>query len=204
MDQTEFAEILARGYELREVEYKGPGQRDQRPFLARVARAVIGMANLRDGGRVVLGVEDDGGRPRPVGLDPNQLASWSRYEDVVASLGEYAQPSVSFDLEVQRFQGLQLIVLRVHEFADIPVLAAREAHDERQQLILRRGACYVRSRHRVETAEIPTQDEMRELLDLAIEKGVRRFVEVAHAAGLRAEPRPDAGGRYDDELGEFR
>lgn len=94
MTESEFAEILARGYELRNVEHKGPGHREQKPYLSRVARAVLGMANLRDDGLVTLGVGDDGGRPSAVGLDTEQLAGWGRYEHVAAALDEFAQPSV--------------------------------------------------------------------------------------------------------------
>ena len=42
----------------------------------------------------------------------------------------------------------------------------------------------MRTRRKPETAEIPTQEDMRDLLDLAVEKGVRKFITQAHAAGL--------------------
>jgi hypothetical protein len=52
--EREFAELLARGYELRGVEFKGPGARSTPEYTARVVRAALGMANLRDGGLVIL------------------------------------------------------------------------------------------------------------------------------------------------------
>jgi hypothetical protein len=42
----------------------------------------------------------------------------------------------------------------------------------------------VRARHKPETSEIPSEEEMRELLELAIDKGVRKFVTRAQKAGL--------------------
>jgi hypothetical protein len=204
MNETEFSEILARGYELRNVEHKGPGLRTDKAFLARVTRAVLGMANLRDGGLVTIGVADDRGRPDPIGLDATQLGTWQRYEDVVASIASFAQPSVEFDLDIFGFRGASIALLRVREFALVPVLCAENAQDSSGKQILRRGACYVRPRRRVETSELADQEDMRDLLDLAIEKGVRRFVAVAGAAGLSTAGADVQMDRYDSELDNYR
>jgi hypothetical protein len=50
--------------------------------------------------------------------------------------------------------------------------------------VLRRGACYVRASHKPETSEIPSEQEMRELLELAIDKGVVKFLARVQKAGL--------------------
>jgi hypothetical protein len=46
-------------------------------------------------------------------------------------------------------------------------------------------AVYVRSRRQPETIEVQTQTEMRELLDLATEKAVAKFVRIATHTGIR-------------------
>src|SRR5688500_11792494 len=56
MTDQEFAELLGLGYESRGVEFKPPGPRSDSYLLAAVARAALGMANLRDGGIIVIGV----------------------------------------------------------------------------------------------------------------------------------------------------
>ncbi len=63
MTDQEFDTLLHRGYETNGVEFKGPGKRTDRAFLAQVVRAILGMANRRDGGLVIIGVE-------PTTLDP--------------------------------------------------------------------------------------------------------------------------------------
>lgn len=46
---------------------------------------------------------------------------------------------------------------------------------------------------------------MRELLDLAIDKGVRRFVERARVAGFTLPRQPDDDqGRFEEEIEDFR
>ncbi len=179
MNTQEFSEIIARGREQSGVEFKGGGPRTDKQLLTRVVRAVIGMSNRRDGGYVMIGIDENNqGAPIPNGVSANDLATWS-YDDLANSLAEYVEPSVSFDLEAIEYQGKSFVIINVHEFEDIPVLCRRGYPG-----VLRAGACYVRTRRKPETLEIPTQADMRDLLDLATEKGVRRFVARARAAGL--------------------
>lgn len=196
MNETEFDEILRAGYEQRGREFKGPGRRDDSHYLARVARAVLGMANHRDGGLVILGVEESAGTLRPAGLSDSDLATW-KYDDVATALAVYADPVVTFDLEVVLYDNASFVALTVQEFEDIPILCNRDYQD--QQPVLRKGACYVRSRHKPETSEIPSHEEMRELLDLAIDKGLRKFVARARAAGLLGWA-PTPSSPTDEEL----
>jgi predicted HTH transcriptional regulator len=197
-----FGEILALGYERRNTEFKGPGARSSQPLFARLIRAVLGMANQQDGGLVVIGVADVAGLLDPVGLTPEDLATW-RYDDVAAGIAPFADPFVSFDLEVREYDAKQFIVLQVREFDEIPVVCRRDYLD-----ILRPGACYVRSRRKPETSEIPSQTEMRELLALATTKGLRKFVGQAIAVGLLSVASPlqlqSDAELYDKELGDLR
>jgi len=181
--EQEFKSLLARGYETDGVEFKGPWMRTEKLFLAKVVRAILGMANRRDGGLVIVGVEDS--NKEPVGLNDEQAASWLNYDDLSASVNEYASPSVRFDPELRTFWGKKFVFIRVHEFDDIPILCAKDYNEfGKTPPILRRGACYVRARDKPGTSEIPSEEEMRELLELAIDKGVRKFVTRAQKAGL--------------------
>jgi hypothetical protein len=163
---------------------------------------MLGMANRRDGGYVILGVEGD--PPEPVGLNETQVDSWAKYDDVAAAVNEYASPSVSFELDPPKdYRGQMLVVITVHEFSDIPVLCRRDVQAPSKRTeppILRRGACYVRSRRKPETSEIPSEEEMRELLELAIDKGVRKFVARVQAAGLLPPLKAATLSRDDEAL----
>ena len=176
MTDQEFASLLAIGYETNGLEFKGPGSRTDSAFLAGVIRAQsLGMANRRDGGYVIIGVESDS--LDPVGFDDDEVKTWLNYDELATRVNEYANPSVRFDLEAVTVQGRRFVIIRVHEFDDIPILCGKDFHGSRKgALVLRRGACYVRARHKPETSEIPSEEEMRELLELAIDKGIRKFV----------------------------
>jgi predicted HTH transcriptional regulator len=200
MSDEEFGSILALGYERVGIEFKGPSERGNRPSFAKVVRAVLGMANRRDGGLVIIGVADTNGVLSSVGLTDIELRTW-RYDDVSAGIAPYADPFVSFELEEKAFEGKRYVVLHVREFEEIPVLCRSD-----YQGVLRAGGCYVRSRRKPETSEMPSQTEMRELLDLAVAKGLRRFVQSATSSGfLLAVPpqQPGDGERYEAELGDL-
>lgn len=201
MTDQEFAEVLALGYERRGTEFKGPGPRSAPLFFAKVVRAVLGMANQQDGGWVVIGVEDMAGVLKPVGLTESDVATW-RYDDVAAGIAAYADPFVTIDLEIREHESKRFVLLKVREFEEIPVLCRKEYPD-----VLRPGGCYVRTRRKPETSEIPSQTEMRELLDLAVRKGLRKFMGQALATGLIAGtapvPPPTSAERYAAQLGDF-
>jgi hypothetical protein len=50
--------VLVLQHELPGVEFKSPGPRGERALFHSVVRAVLGMANRRDGGRIVLGLRE--------------------------------------------------------------------------------------------------------------------------------------------------
>lgn len=196
MTEQEFEEILGLGHEINGVEFKGPGIRSDKPFFARVVRAILGMANRRDGGLVIIGVEENNigeYKLEPVGLTDEQLATWSNYDALSGAVNQYARPSVSFDLEAPfLYNSMRFVVIEVNEFDQIPILCSKDSGTRiSTDQILRKGACYVRSRHKPETSEIPSEEEMRELLELATDKGVMRFLARAEKAGLyRSIPSP--------------
>lgn len=198
MTDEEFSEILALGYERRGVEFKGPGPLEDKQLRARVVRAMLGMANRRDGGLVIIGVEDDRGNLKPTGLNPSDLSTW-KYDDVADKAAEYADPTLGFELEIRELQGSKFVVLRVHEFEDVPVLCRKDFDD-----VLRRGACYVRSRRKPETAEVPRQEDMRDLLELATEKRLRAYAKLRTAESSVGGPAtPSDNDLFEQQLKRF-
>jgi len=95
------------------------------------------------------------------------------------------------------------VAITVHEFEEVPVIC-RRSYNHGAKTILRDGALYVRGRGKPESIEVPSQTEMRELLNAAVDKGIRSFLARADRVGLgAARPiEPDAAARYAAELEE--
>ena len=58
LSNDEIAAFIAAGHEVRHVEFKGRGSTSDSEFVAKVARAAMAMANQRDGGYVIVGVDE--------------------------------------------------------------------------------------------------------------------------------------------------
>jgi hypothetical protein len=194
MTEEKFAQILALGHETTGVEFKGPGSRADKSTLAGVARAVLGMANRRDGGQVIVGIIEHGNTLIPKGLTEADSKTW-RHEDVSSALAAYADPYVEVHTELFKYQEMIFAIINVDEFREVPVLCKKPFDSK-----LRDGACYVRRRGRIETSEIPTQAEMRDLLELATEKRLREFLRQARRAGLAVHAVPSDADLFDTEF----
>ena len=103
---------MALGHELGGIEFKGPGPMSNSRLVAQVVKAVLGMANRRDGGSVIIGVEDNQGTPIPTGLTPVDLSTWTN-DALADQIARYADPSVTFDMEVKEYQGNQFVLIEV-------------------------------------------------------------------------------------------
>lgn len=187
LTNDEFSVLVSASHESYSVEFKTAGLRTSGYFFATIARACLGLANIRDGGWVIIGVNESEGVLDLIGLDEAQRTSWIPRDAVIEGINKYADPPLQIEVYERIFEDKTFLVIEVGEFAELPVLCRTGYNEQsRGQIreILRAGACYVRNRRKPATTEIPSQTEMRELLDLAIQKGVRRFIERVQAAGI--------------------
>ena len=205
MTSEDLAKYLAVGYEGRGYEFKGARPRTDHVIFARVTRAALGLSNLADGGVVIIGVNEGANHGiEPVGLTDDDIASWS-YDDVAAGFAAAADPPIRFELEVVPHDGRRFVVLTVQEFAAVPLICKRE-FGHQGDVILRRAALYVRGHGKPETSEVASEAAMREVLDLAIDKGVGAFMARLYRTGVIAPAAPAVaaadGDQFADELAD--
>jgi hypothetical protein len=178
LNDDDIAALIETGYELRGIEFKGPGSPREKGFRALVARAAIALANTRDGGIVIIGLDEKA--PQTSGLNEEQLADWLEYDNVVTQLNAYADPPLNLSVHQRSLpNGRPVVVLVVAEFAEVPILSAKDHPDK-----IVKGMLYTRSLARPESSYLNTQNELREVLELATEKRVGSFLGMAQRAGL--------------------
>jgi hypothetical protein len=184
MNRQELLDIVALG-ERAGVEFKNARGREDRNFWE-VAKAVLAMANRRDGGLVIVGVVDH----RTIdGLTDAQATSWGPEVDQVRTkLDPYADPFVFVDVEIvnataEGAAAQRCAVITVHQFDRVPVLLAKDVTVD-GRVVLNRGACLVRGRQTPATSQVANYADFRELLDIATANGVKEFVTLARQAGL--------------------
>jgi hypothetical protein len=203
LTDSQLSAALELGREQSAIEFKSPGSRSNRRLVAQVVRAMLAMSNRRDGGHVVVGVADNSGRLEPIGLTDGDLATWT-FDALADVVARYAEPSLRFDMRIASLQGRSFVVIDVAAFVEVPTLCRRDQNDERGHLMLREGACYVRPRRKPETMEVSTYADMRDLIDLASEKALRRFLATANRAGLALATQETAEARFDQQIEDFK
>lgn len=189
ISRSDVEQLLLLGNESASFEVKGPGSPRDKAFAAKVARAVMAMGNRRDGGVVCVGVDQAVMASMGPGLTPEQVTQWGDLDLVAAKLALYSDPPPSFELRCYELSmGTTVAVLDVDEFDVVPHVCQRNHEGE-----LREGMVYVRPRGMPKSVPVPTSVDMRDLLDLAIAKGVREWVRVSAMAGVPvAEPKSSA------------
>jgi hypothetical protein len=104
MKEIEFSEVIRPGYETAGVEFKSAGPRTDKQLFAKVVRAVLAMAKRRNGGLVIVAVEESQGSLTPTGLPQQDLGSWN-HDAVTGAIAGYADPYVSLRTEIIEYQG---------------------------------------------------------------------------------------------------
>ena len=150
------------------------------------------MANLRDGGIIVIGVEQNDSRWMLSGISEADLATFDA--DIAADqVNSYISPHAKITMVSFNEEGKKFLAIEVHEFSDIPVVCKKNGPG------LMEGAVYIRPPGvRPQTTRVMRAEQMHDLLDLAAEKRSRRFLEVAKRVGM--VPEETHRQRFDEEL----
>jgi predicted HTH transcriptional regulator len=184
VDIKEVEALLVGAEETDTLEFKAAVSWDRNLFV----KDILALANVMDGGRIVVGVED--GTFARQGLTPDQEASFNN--DIMRdAIAPFADPRVLFRSEaVEDAQGLRYIIIDVSPFEDIPVICHRDGAD------VRAGVIYFRSRtRRPASAPMSNSSEMRDLVERAAALSALRLSRIGFVP--QAQPGPD----YDAQLG---
>lgn len=200
-EEREFERLIEHGKEERNLEYKQSMNWSDARTKAKLTKCILAMANLRDGGDIVVGVGQDGEKFIPKGMEKDDFESFKQ-DDVSTYINNFADPYVKIEVVKKTIlTNMCFVVIQVEEFEELPVICKRNGGEN-----LRQGAIYTRSRRRHETSEVRDQSEMREIIEMAVEKGLRKLLTRIQRAGLLkmlGPPKSLDSERYDKELGEL-
>ena len=194
----DLATLVSNGREERSLEYKRSMNWAEPSTKAKIVKSTLAMANLRDGGTIVFGIEERNDTFLPAGMSPDDYHSFNQ-DDVSVEVNNFADPFVELVVVKEDVAGKLFVGIRVREFQELPVICRRDGVER-----LRVGALYVRPRRKHETVEVPSQIEMREILELALEKKVRLlYHQVERMGAALIFPRDRDVEAFDRQLGEL-
>jgi len=215
------ADIILHGREERNIDYKSSMSWKDRDAKMMTIRCILGMANLRNGGYIVFGVPQQGNEFFFDGMDQDHIKSFTQ-DNVDTDIKNYAEPFVEVHVtliprsvvkkvsEPKRKEfsdnGGDFVIIQVEEFEEIPVICKREGKLKSGEIYLRNGAIYTRPRGKVETSEVKSQTEMREIIELAVDKSLRKLIDRMERSGITGliGPEPSDRKRFDDQLEEVK
>lgn len=119
--KDELRSFIRHGSEERNLEYKQSMDWGDPATRAKITKGVLAMANIRDGGVIVVGVED--GTWTPVGLPPAMRDSLNQ-DQVMAHVAEFADPNVELTVSHVKDDTGQdyedFVVIQVRQFEGTP------------------------------------------------------------------------------------
>lgn len=190
-------DLIYHGQEERNLEYKQSVNWGDNEIKAKITKSIIAMSNLADGGDIVIGVQNNG---TPAGMNDADLQSFD-HDSVKRHVNRHAVPFADFSLRKVSDKGKDFVVLQVVGFLLTPLICARGWGNE-----LHKGVIYIRSKRMPESTAISDEGDLRELLDLAVDKWNRYKLMRERRAGIsQAPPKTpeEIMSEFDSEAGDF-
>lgn len=200
MEKSDIEALLGIG-EFRNLDFKASHELDKNAKIE-LTKDLLAFSNIPDGGRIIVGVKEnkkdlDGKRFELTGIEPEHLVTWT-HDNLADTARNYADPFVEFEFETVPVDEGVCIVIKIREFEEIPVICKQRFGDT-----LRSGAIYTRTCGKRESAEARSQTEIREILNMATEKNIRKFIGTTMKVGLPLTLGPTDSDIFDKQLEGF-
>jgi len=166
---SEIEKLIERKVESANLDYKEGfiWNKDNKYLQRELIKDIMGMANTRDGGTIILGVKDNSFDL--IGVNQEVYKSFDQ-TDVAQMLHSYSKPKARIEVKKPKIHGKDVVVINVTEFEDAPIICTKALTSANpRELILRKGAVYIRTSAAV-TEEISSEEDMRDLLGRAMHK----------------------------------
>lgn len=140
------------------------------PWSTGLIKDILAMANLQDGGRIVIGIEDETYVRQ--GMTDAQIATYN--PDIMRDqVTPFADPFVEFTTSVTADRhGLNYVVIVVSPFREIPVICKRDGGPKNE---LQAGSIYYRSPvRRPQSARVSSSSDMRSIVEVAAARQLQR------------------------------
>jgi len=165
------AAILSTPSESRAVELKPStpwGDINKQHQLQDIVKSIIGMSNVKDGGKLILGITQNPDRTfRATGMQSPHLQTYDQ-DHIYQVARAYGNPAPRFEIRNIEFEGKFYIVFAIQEFLYSPVICIKPGSNAGVEPLMK-GALYIRT-HKPETKKVDNETEMREIIELAIDK----------------------------------
>lgn len=148
-------------------------------------KTIMAMANLRDGGMIVIGLNQRGAIWQLTGIDSDHLQTYN-YDAIIDQLQKHASPQITVDIVVHLNDNQQYLVFNVHQFRESPIICRKNTPNEvAEKERMFPGDIYIRPHAgKPQTTRVVDSSTLNELLEIAAEDRARRMIEQGGRIGL--------------------
>lgn len=168
--------ILSEPMESRSVEFKPSlpwNDVSSQIQLQEVIKSILGLSNIKDGGKIILGVKQNPDRTFTVeGMKEEHLVTYDS-EKIYQDIRSFGEPEPRFEIRSIESGDKFFIVFFIQEFLYSPIICARNGKNVGAEPLVK-GALYIRTL-KPETKKVDNETEMKEIINLAIEKELDLF-----------------------------
>lgn len=158
---------LAGWSERRDLEFKSGLAWDA--LKQGLVKGALALSNIEGGGYIIVGIGKGEGdmvhRPDAMTEDVAKTYDHDKVPDYINS---FADPPIGIEVRHLEDGGRFFVAIKVHESATEPVIC-KKGDDK-----VRRGAFYYRSRRMPQSSPVASSDEMREIIDRAVDKALKK------------------------------
>lgn len=183
--------LEANASERRDLEYKRGGSWESLRY--KIARAALAMSNLEGGGRIIVGVQEDGNDGYDLAGMTQDHARTYKKDDISDFVNKYADPHAQVDVCGFCDGSKHFVVIDVLEFEETPVICKKDHKKD-----MRRGRIYARPHRKNESTPDLTAHEMKEIVENAVDKGIRKQLKriKSYAQDSGADPFAEERGTF--------
>lgn len=156
---TEELERLIEGQaESQSLDFKGDCPWDVKKF----AKDFLAMANVRDGGTILIGIKEENRAFSRQGVSPHNLATY-KIDDMRDQFRKFADPSVNFSVRYPKDKdGLEYVAIQIQSFSDLPIICVADSSDTNKATIY-----YRNTDGRVSSGPISNSNDLQEIIEIA-------------------------------------
>lgn len=188
------ARILQDPRETRSIEFKRAMSWHDDHTKAKVICATMALANHKDGGTLIFGLEQIQGSSNfaLAGLTANQSRSFE-LDAVAAKVNAHCSPFVTMSVEHAEQDGHRIVAISVEQFRDSPIICTNDVHVNGVVKVIG-GRIYCRSGRMPESTVAQKPEDLRDIIQLAVARGLQSYFE------LRGIERRASGPTADDQF----
>ena len=103
-----------------------------------------------------------------------------------------------YDLKLFQIHGKSFVVIQIQEFKELPIICKKNYRD-----ILEQGRIYTRTFRKPESSPSLTSSEIREIIDLAIQKQYQKLASILTGAGIDLSESDNSRILHEKEREDF-